>query len=202
MPKSLKEKKEEIIKTATRLFVDIGIERISIKDIALNSNVGEATIYRYFIKKENLVIATAIYLEERILRNYFKFQKKSNGLESIKSFYDIYLNLFNTHLDYYKFLFEFDLYLLNHEDLELQTYEDNLDKFKEYYLKLINLGIKDKSIKKDLDYETFFYTSTHSLLSLAKKLSLDKALIKQDENKDKSKEVECLIETFINYIKN
>lgn len=202
MAKSLIEKKNEIIEIAKQLFLKEGIEKVLISDVAKKSNVGEATIYRYFQKKENLIVLAAVSLENELIDKYFKIKKESNGLESIKSFYNIFLEVFKNHIEYYKFLLEFDLYLLNNDNLELDNYENGIEKFKEYYLKFIKLGIEDKSIKKDLDYELFFNSSCHSLLALSKYLSIDKALIKQDLNLNKIKEIECLISSFINYIKN
>lgn len=202
MAKSLIEKKNEIIEIAKQLFLKEGIEKVLISDVAKKSNVGEATIYRYFQKKENLIVLAAVSLENELIDKYFKIKKESNGLESIKSFYNIFLEVFKNHIEYYKFLLEFDLYLLNNDNLELDNYENGIEKFKEYYLKFIKLGIEDKSIKKDLDYELFFNSSCHSLLALSKHLSIDKALIKQDLNLNKIKEIECLISSFINYIKN
>ena len=50
---SLKEAKFNfVVEVATNLFMQKSINDVTIKDIAEKAGVGEATIYRYFSKKE------------------------------------------------------------------------------------------------------------------------------------------------------
>ena len=195
-------RREYIIKESRDLFLKKGINEVLIKDIAYKTNVGEATIYRYFKKKDNLVIEAAINIQNEILPKYFNFDEFKSGIDSIKEYYDVFLKIFNEHQNYYTFLKELDVYILNHEVKELKDYENGINSFGSIYKKLIDKGLEDKTIKENIDYETFFYSSTHALLGICEKLALKKAIIKQDENQKKEKEIELLINSFINFIKN
>ena len=202
MSKLIDVRKDYIINESKNLFLKKGIESVLIKDIAYKTNVGEATIYRYFKKKDNLVIQAAISIQNEILPKYFNFNKEKSGIELIKDYYEIFLKIFNDHQNYYTFLKELDVYILRNDIKELEEYELGIKNFGLIYKEMVNKGLSDNTLKKDLDYETFFYSSTHALLGICEKLALGKAIIKQDEKQKKNEEIEILINSFINFIKN
>ena len=55
-------KKNFIVGEALALFLERSIGEVTVHDIALRASVGEATIYRYFSTKLNLVCAAATQL--------------------------------------------------------------------------------------------------------------------------------------------
>ena len=75
--------------------------------------VGEATLYRYFGKKQNLVIKVAERLSSNLLEKYFSFSNDKNGYENIKEFYEAYLKIFIDNKSYYAFVYSLDAYLHN-----------------------------------------------------------------------------------------
>ena len=81
-------KRDYIIDSAKKLFLNKSISEITIKDISAVSDLGEATIYRYFSNKENLVIAVSLSIQQDILSVPFT-QSKKTGLEQIKDFFFI-----------------------------------------------------------------------------------------------------------------
>ena len=60
-----------VVDIATNLFMQKSINDVTIKDIAEEAGIGEATIYRYFSKKETIVLACAMYLQTQVTQNYF-----------------------------------------------------------------------------------------------------------------------------------
>ena len=199
--KSIKDSKKDLIMNVSKeLFLSNGINNVFIKDISLRCNLGEATIYRYYNKKENIIILSAISLQKEILENYFRINDSLNGITSLKHYFNAYLNIFKEHKNYYNFLRELDVYILNNNVNNLITYEKGIDSFKEIFMNIFNKGIKDNTIKEIEDIDTYFYSSSHALIGLCEKLSIDKAIIKQDENQDKVKEIELLINSYINLV--
>ncbi len=194
-------KQDYIVKVSKELFLTEGIEKVLIKDIAEKADIGEATIYRYFKKKSNLVIQVALLIQKEISSLYFSFDEGANGIDSIKGYYGAFLSVFLTHQSYFTFLQELDIYILKNDIKELGEYEQGIASFGLIYQKMVEKGLNDGSIKQDIDYETFFYSSTHALLGLCEKLALSKAIIKQDESQKKKEEIEMLIGSFINFIK-
>ena len=95
---SLKDVKQNfLVDIATDLFITRSIQEVTIKDIAISAQVGEATIYRYFGKKQTLVVKAAMKLQEEVNAESFKLEEGKNGFEKIKIFYLSYLQIFDSH---------------------------------------------------------------------------------------------------------
>ena len=188
-----------IVDGVTDLFLNRGINVVTIKDVASSLGLGEATIYRYFTKKENLVTEIAIKLEEEIFNSYFKIDDSLNGYETISKFYLCFLEVFINRKEFYRFISEFDNFVLN-KDCNLSEYEKKLALFYEVFVNGFNKGIKDESIKEIDDIDAFYLTTTHALMGLCKKLASDDILI-QDERINKVKEIKLLIDIIMNSIK-
>lgn len=195
-------KKNFLIDIATRLFLERGIEDVTIKDIADAAEVGEMTIYRYFSKKQNIVFESVISLQESVLKDYFQLDKGKTGFEKLSIFYYSYLLVFKERPNYFRFIREFDLLMIKDADADLQKYEDGLAFFKKAYFDAYELGLKDKSVRPADGLELFYYTSTHALIELCKKLSHEKGVLQQDALINKVDEIDCLIKTILAVFKN
>lgn len=191
-----------IIDSTIRLFTEKQISSVTIKDIAEASNVGEATIYRHFQKKQNIVLISCMRLQQEVFNDYFVPAKGKTGYEGIKCFYISYLEIFKNHPEFYRFIKDFDSYLYENSGLDLSDYEQSLDEFKNIFMNAYSDGLKEKSVKQIEDIDTFYYATTHSLLELCKKLSLDKPLVIQDKQISPSAEIERMIDIFMMYLSN
>ncbi|TQR18843.1 TetR/AcrR family transcriptional regulator [Psychrobacillus soli] len=72
MPLSVREQNkstryQHIVSAAERLFLDRGLDSVQMQDVANEAEVGIATVFRYFPKKDKLIVAVAIQNLERIL---------------------------------------------------------------------------------------------------------------------------------------
>lgn len=190
-----------IIEVATKLFLERGINEVTIKDIASEAEIGEATIYRHFIKKQNIVLAVALKLKEKVFEGYFDLSKGKTGFEKVEIFYSSYLNVFKNSPEYFYFINEFDAYMCMEESISLDEYEKEIDSFKSQYINAYELGLKDQSIRKVDSIDTFYLATTHALLELCKKLSANRMLLKQDRNSKKASEIECLIKIILDSLK-
>lgn len=195
-------KKNFLVTTATRLFLERGIEAVTIEDIAKAAEVGEMTVYRYFGKKQNIVFEAVLSLQQSLLVDFFKLDTGKTGFDKLSIFYDSYLKVFSDRPEYYRFIREFDLLVMKDDKKELQKYEDGLAFFKNAYFDAYELGLKDKSVRPVHDLELFYFTTTHALLELCKKLSYEKGVLPQDDKINKASEIECLIKTFLSMFKN
>ena len=194
-------KRNYIIETAKKLFLSRSISEITIKDISSISGIGEATIYRYFDTKENLATAVSLSIQEDILR-IPEIEVEKTGLQKIEDFFNLFRNIFIDHPNYFKFIAEFDtLYLNNIKNRETKEYSLSLDSFYDIFKQSYALGLKDKSIKEVKDIDLFYYTATHSLLELCKKLASTNSSLKQDKEVRKIDEIEYLISLLISVLK-
>ena len=193
-------KREYIVDSAKKLFLSSSISEITIKDISSVSGIGEATIYRYFKTKENLVIAVSLSIQQDILK--VQFNENGSGLKQIQNFFNLFRNIYVDNKNYFKFIAEFDtVYLKNIKNKENKEYSLGLDAFYEIFMKAYELGLKDGSIKENDDIKLFYYTCTHSLLELCKKLASTESSLKQDKEVSKVSEIEYLISLFISVLK-
>ena len=197
---SIKEAKINlIVESAQRLFFKKGIASVTIKDIAKDAGMGEATIYRHFQKKQNLVLAVAMSIFGAVSQEYFHQSQYKLGYQKIEAFYMSFYNIFKLHKDYYNFLAEFDLYIAE-QATDLGAYENAIRTFFDDFNYAYILGTKDGSIKEVENIELFYFATTHSILELCKKLAADAKVLKQDD-KYSNEEVETLIKLFLNNIK-
>ena len=106
-------KKNFIIDVACELFLERSINDITIKDIAQAAGVGEATVYRYFEQKQRIAVAVAEKLQKKVYTEYFNLLSDGNGYTQIKKFYENYVNIFISSPSFYRFIKEFDAYMLS-----------------------------------------------------------------------------------------
>ena len=91
---SLKEAKFKfVVEVAANLFMQRSINDVTIRDIAEKAGVGEATIYRYFAKKESIILACVMLLQSRVSESYFNLKEGKTGYEKIEIFYNSLKNL-------------------------------------------------------------------------------------------------------------
>ena len=198
---SLKDAKVNfLVDMATDLFMSRSIQEVTIRDIAISAQVGEATIYRYFGKKQELVVQAAMKLQGIVSSGYFKLDDKLNGYQKLEAFYLSYLNIFDQHRNFYKFLSAFDAYMSTENKDVLNPYEEAVDQYKNALMKAYEQGLKDGSIKEQENIDLFYFSTTHAILELCKKLAL-KAVLNQDLAIEKLGEVRCLINIVLNELK-
>ena len=198
---SLKDAKVNfLVDIATDLLMCRSIQEVTIRDIAISAQVGEATIYRYFGKKQELVVQSAMKLQSIVSSGYFKLDDKLNGYQKLEAFYLSYLNIFDQHRNFYKFLSEFDAYMSTENKDVLNPYEEAVDQYKSAFMKAYEQGLKDGSVKKQENIDLFYFSTTHAVLELCKKLAL-KAVLNQDLAIEKLGEVRCLIDIVLNALR-
>ena len=195
-------KRNFVIESACSLFLEHSIPAVTIKDIACASGIGEATVYRYFSKRSELIVECAIKLEEKVEKEFSNILDACCGYEKISRFYGVYLDVFINKPALYRFLNEFDAFCINEGNIDLERYADGLDRFKALFSDAYNEGIADGTVSRCKNIELFYYTTTHSLLSLCKKLAIEDGITRQDKVCDNALEVKTLIEIILSSLKS
>ena len=182
------------------LFLERSIKEVTVHDIAVRAGVGDATIYRYFSTKYNLVCAVATKLEGHIFDTYFDLSNAQSGWEKLVLFYGSYLKIFSEHREFFKFINEFDAFMLSEGKTESNEYASGLDMFKELCTSAYKQGLDDGSIAPVDNWDTFYYATTHALLELCKKLS-SAEIVRQDLSANKEEEISTLTEIILHTLK-
>ncbi|MCR5636320.1 MAG: TetR/AcrR family transcriptional regulator [Clostridiales bacterium] len=191
-------KRNFVIDSAANLFLERQIATVTVKEIAKASGVGEATIYRYFSTKHELVVACALKLQSETEMMFSKYNSGNlKGFKGIEKFYRTFLEAFKKRPQLYHFLSEFDAYCISNNIDNLDEYADNMDRFKSAFITAYNEGVNEGSVRRIENIELFYYSTTHAILSLCKKLASCDGVLRQDKAIDKGAEIETLINTVL-----
>ena len=144
-------RKEQILKTAQKRFVKHGLSKTTIEEIARDLRIGKATVYHYFISKEEIfyeVISGEIekYIEE--LKEVL-YKEESEFLNKIIGYLEIKENLNEKYPLIYQLLFLFFKDQALEKDLEIQKI------LIEKEANLIQEFLKHTFNKKTIDPRTF-----------------------------------------------
>ena len=201
---TLKNKRiEKAIETCAEMFLKNGIESVRMTDIAQNSGVGVATLYRYFGTKTGITIAAMTFLWNQMkdmLSGFFDTENyvKQNGLKQLHDLMKMYVVIYQAHPAFMKILSEFDLMLLNEKvpPEELKDYERSIVNFYPLFEKAYVTGLADGSVREVPDIKLFYVSFAHSLMELSKKL-IQGELLPSDDFSIAEKELEMVNEKVI-----
>lgn len=189
---------EFIAKEALKLFLKSSIAGVTMAMIAKEVGVGEATLYRHFTTKQNIVLRSVLILANNVLEE-FKEIKEETGYKELEAFFNIYYDTFKNNKEFFSFINEFDAFILQ-EGFEAKGYDENILSFKDSFIKSYNKGLNDNTVNKIDDIDTFYFATTQSLLNLCKKLA-QKAIVKSDESISKENEIRALIDIILYRLK-
>ena len=143
-------KMERIITTATRLFVEFGFEQTSMQKIADDANIGVATLFRYFPKKELLIVAVIEQVIEEMVPLFSAIsESEKSGLAKMEMILDAYIDcLIHAKQAPVILLENFDYYLTYHPiDRELvKQIQQSYKKIGLLVERTIKEGVADGSI--------------------------------------------------------
>ena len=108
---------DKAIEVSAKLFLEQGIDEVKMTDIANESGIGVATLYRYFGTKTGIAIAAMTYMWND-LKSMFSgiFESdvflKQSGLKQLKDLMRMFVDLYQAHPRFMKLLAEFDLLII------------------------------------------------------------------------------------------
>jgi AcrR family transcriptional regulator len=96
------ETRENIIMTALDLFTEKGFTNTTMKEIAKQAGIGDATIYKYFANKDKLIYAYYGLMAKNTVQQYFEEDERDSYTlqEKLQLLIDLYLNNFLAHREF------------------------------------------------------------------------------------------------------
>ena len=171
-------RRQSIIDIAKELFLEQGVQTIQMQDVATAANIGIATLFRYFPKKEYLIIATTNAITEEMAKDVGQIvEQNCTAYEKIEQILDYYINLTKDPQHRLAKYFEsFDLYEKMAEESPEQyiEYLSARNKLADTLLTLAEQGKQDESLKSDIDLDMFIMTMVQNFSIFTFKLSLTK----------------------------
>ena len=191
------------------MFLEQGIEHVKMSDIARQTGVGVATLYRYFGTKTGIAVAAMTYLWKD-LRDKFAGAfdteefRSQNGYKQVYDLLRMFLVLYTAHSNFMKLLGEFDLMLAQEKDSipaeSLNAYAQSVLNFYPVFETAYLAGVADGTVREVPDVVLFYVSTAHSFMELSKKL-LQGELLSTDDFSHGERELETMIEMVAYYLK-
>lgn len=175
--------KNKIIEEAEKQFIENGIANTHMKDIAESIGINRRTLYRYYTTKEELAFEIEMIVMEKIqnyLNEKIKDENDKNGFEKLCSYFEN-VNVFDIR-DQLKFTAEFDRYFSDeypNKELE-KKFLESIEPTKEKLYQYIDEGIKDGSLRNDLDTEDIYHFISQNFISMFQRLILREKHLKRE----------------------
>ncbi len=206
--KTLLLKKEDIIRTASALFLKQGIDSVRMTDIADAAGLGVASLYRYFGTRTKVVIEAGTRLWQDIQKQFDRAfilasYKEKKGIDQVALEVDFLLDFYRKNPDFVHFLDAFDRLMLQEKvpAEELSDYEKSIVSIEDLFLTACKKGIDDGSIRPDLDYRTLYFTVTHSINALAEKIARG-PILSADSPSSSDEELRMLRKLILHYLES
>lgn len=204
-------RKMRILESAFALFSEKGIDTIAMTDIAKRSEIGVASLYRYYETKDEIAIRTAIWAwEQRKIQIETKVYEDNfenlNGFLQFKKICSMFVYLYENENQFLRFIYFFDSFAVRNRITKerLQDYEKIIISVQNLVENTISKGISDGSINKEYadKKDILYFSIMHALFSAAQKLSLSGNLLEIDTIISGKKELNLIIDLLTESIKN
>ena len=144
--------RERILQAAEKLFIQDGIDNVSIGAIAAAARIARKTLYEYFSNKQEIAWAIIQDITDERTSNFAQPQiPEGNGFQQIEYFLLHMVNLLEAHPEHFRFISEFNILYAREGDpgRVRQIFARRSDPL----IQMIQQGIADGSICPDLDVE-------------------------------------------------
>ncbi|MFF2481087.1 TetR/AcrR family transcriptional regulator [Paenibacillus sp. NPDC058071] len=194
-----------ILETAERLFTDKGIEKTTMHHIAEEAGIGIATLFRYFPKKEKLIVAVATGMLETVYEQFQSINElELTCLEKLEKLFDYFAAPLSGGTDRYtKFLENFDSYAAHAgQALEgMEQFNVIYRKVSAAYSGIIEAGIKDGSIRSDIAVYETLTTVVNNYAIFAKKLSQQRSIMQLEPDVEADRQLALMKRILLDYLK-
>ena len=196
---------EEAVAIAAELFMERGIDEVKMTDVADAAAMGVASLYRYFGSKSVLVMRAGALMWRNMNKLYgSRFSDYSaethTGMERIRLQFSLLEELYRDQRPFVSLVGEIDDLIAEQEipRPELENYNASLLRFMSEFREAFDMGVRDGTVRGDVDPILFFHTACHAVLSLG--LMLNRGPILTGQRFEDLQELHTLIEFALAYL--
>ncbi len=205
-----------IIECSYNLFAEKGFDLVTMNEIASVSEIGVASLYRYFSTKEDLAIECAIYAwskQNDFFREYYTSPEYDSlaGFEQLKALLNAFPLAYAKNEQFFRFIYYFDAFVhrQNVSKERLAEYEKGIATVGQLVLSALEKGEGDgsvtysglKKLNPKIRRSEVYFTVTHSLFSMVQKMSLSGDMLTMDLEVMPEQQIALLVEVILNAIK-
>ncbi|RUS45088.1 TetR/AcrR family transcriptional regulator [Cohnella sp. AR92] len=198
-----KESRERtILDAAEQVFTNKGIEKTTMQDIATAANVGIATVFRFFSKKDKLILAVATRKMEQVLHGFREIAEKPvSCLSKMELLFDNFAYL--EHPEQVKLLENFESYVAHlpepFEDIE--AYDTVYQEISRVFASIVEEGVRDGSVRSDLPIPETLTTIMNVYGIFSRKLTLLSHIPVARQDFPPERQIDVLKEIFLSYMR-
>ncbi|MWV44088.1 TetR family transcriptional regulator [Paenibacillus sp. HJL G12] len=194
-----------IVEAAERVFVKKGLDKATMRDIAAEENVGIATVFRYFPKKDRIVVAVASRIIEMEVEAFKSISERAEtGIRKIELLFDHFIeDTSSAYINRNKLIEAFESYAAQQtEPLDgIEEYHQVTRKVYGIFKNIIQECINDGSIRSDIPVHETLATLVNALGMFSKKLSLQSNIVMFEADPDMLIQLTIVKNIFLDYLK-
>ncbi|THF83421.1 TetR/AcrR family transcriptional regulator [Cohnella fermenti] len=198
-----KENRERtIVEAAEQVFTNKGIENATMQDVATEANVGIATVFRFFSKKDKLILAVATRKMESVLQDFRDIAESPVPcIRKIELLFDNFSRLES--LGQAKLLENFDSYVAHlPEPLEdIEAYDTVYRQISRVFASIAEEGARDGSIRTDIPTQEVLTTIVNVFGVFSRKLTLLSHIPVARQDFPPQSQLEQLKKIFLSYLR-
>lgn len=198
------QRRQNIIEIAKDLFLEHGVQTIQMQDVATAADIGIATLFRYFPKKEYLVIAATNAITDEMATDVGKIVEQTmTAYEKTEQILDYYMGMTkDPQLRLAKYFESFDLYekIAEESPEQYAEYLSARSKLARILLTLGEQGKQDGSLRSDVNLDVFIITMVQNFSLFTYKSSLTKHDTNLSSLLSADKQLAMMKDVFLRYI--
>ncbi|MWV45186.1 TetR family transcriptional regulator [Paenibacillus sp. HJL G12] len=194
-----------MIEAAERVFNRKGLDKATMQDISTEAQMGVATVFRYFPKKDKIIVAVATKIVESQLQTFEEVvSRPGTCYEKLERMLDVFIGFIGKeHSENTKLIEAFESYAAqSREPLEdISIYNDALGRIKSALSRIVEDGVNDGSLRSDLPLDEVLATMNNAFGLFAKKLSLQSSIPMLESDIDPARQLEILKDMVLRYVR-
>lgn len=199
-------RKEEIVNSAWKLFLDNGFGETTMANIAYEAKISRKTLYQYFNSKEEITFE----IEIKLFKTYNKIMEdllpnlEGTGYEKLIKYFEVVDTNLDKFKDAIKFTGIFDYNIKpNYPNIPLiEKFMGVIKQSNSYLENIIAEGVDDGSIKKNIDSKLTANTISDSWLCLSHKIFNRKENLDKIQDTDSRLMITHQMNLFLEALKN
>lgn len=170
------DRKDEILRTAARLFSERGYSAVSMRDLAEALGIKAASLYNHISSKHELLSKIVISVAEEYTSGMNEIiSSKSGTVEKLNKVIDLHVKITIKHS---RALFSLNNDWMHLKEPDLQYFLDMRSGYEENFRKILIQGVENKEIQ-ELNIEVMLFSILSSLRTLnlwySKKQGIDES---------------------------
>ena len=195
----------QIIKAAEKLFIEKGLYDVQMQEIADVAGVGIATLFRYFAKRELIIVAVACQVMEQFEKAFENISNKPlsafDKIEELLRYFLTFAHGENYQLIRFRDCFE-SYASFRAEPLEnIEQYFDVQKSMINHLMTIIEQGKVDGSINSSIDIKSSLFTYINCFGKFTAKLAIHEDFAEVPEGITTSIQQQLIMELFLKTIK-